>query len=961
MTPKRFQQISQIYRAALQKDPEQRPAFIQEKCGRDRELREEVETLLSGGRSAEASLLSKAMTEAAKMLSGGSHSLVGSRLDNYQVLSLLGTGGMGEVYLARDTRLGRDIAIKLLPAAFSSPQDRSRLDREARAASALNHPNILTIYEIKKVDDHHFIASEYIDGETLRHAMSRRMSLNEVLDIAIQIASALSAAHSAGIVHRDIKPENVMIRRDGLVKVLDFGLAKVTELAPATAHPDESTINYLNTESGVVLGTSAYMSPEQTRGLPVDTRTDIWSLGVVLYEMVSGRIPFAGETRSDVIAAILEREPLPVTEDVREAGVALERIVQKALKKEKDERYQTAAEFLDDLKEAKQELDHQARIARSRAPETKPWFRDLKSLAIIGGVVVAIGAVGFALYKFLSKRETRSALPAQKIVPFTTYPGRELQPAFSPDGKQIAFAWNGEKGDNFDIYIKLNNAATPPLRLTSDPADDLYPEWSPDGSYIAFVRQSGTQITIFTIPALGGPERKLYSGSTGFFSLYEYGNALSWSPDGKYLAFSGREAANEPNGVFLLSIETLEKRRVTTAPSGYLGDSTPAFSPDGRTIAFFRWVTVGPADVYLVPATGGEVKRLTFDGRSCRGLAWTADGRDIVFSSWPSWLSNTGLRLLRISASGGNPVPLAAGEENACTLAISKRGDLLAYSQEFGDTNIWRLGLRGEGARVSTRLISSTRQDFGPQYSPDGKRIAFTSARSGSNEVWVCDSEGLNAIQLTSFSGPDVGSPRWSPDGRYIAFDSKATGNRDIYVIGADGGKPRILTEGADDVRPSWSQDGRWIYFGSNRNGDWQIWKVAVEGGKAIQVTQHGAREAFESVDGKFLYYSKGFGVPGIWRVPSAGGHEEKVLETGIQGFWALTSDGIYFIDPKVTPRPAIEFFNFATRRITQIARVEKDLQLVYPSMAIASDGRFLLFVQVDSLESDIMLVENFR
>jgi Tol biopolymer transport system component len=316
--------------------------------------------------------------------------------------------------------------------------------------------------------------------------------------------------------------------------------------------------------------------------------------------------------------------------------------------------------------------------------------------------------------------------------------------------------------------------------------------------------------------------------------------------------------------------------------------------------------------------------------------------------------------LLRISVNGGTPVPLAAGEENACTLAISRQGDSLAYSQEYGDTNIWRLELK-QGAHEASRLISSTRQDFGPQYSPDGKRIAFTSARSGSNEVWVCDSEGLNAVQLTSFAGPDVGSPRWSSDGRYIAFDSKATGNRNIYIIGADGGKPRPVTDGTDDVRPSWSRDGRWIYFGSNRNGAWQIWKVAVEGGKAIQVTQQGAREGFESPDGKFLYYSKGFGIPGIWRIPSAGGNEEQVLAGALQGFWALANDGIYFINPNGSTRPAIEFFNFETHKTSQILTMEKDLQLVYPSMAISADGRSLLFVQIDSLESDIMLVQNFR
>jgi len=498
---------------------------------------------------------------------------------------------------------------------------------------------------------------------------------------------------------------------------------------------------------------------------------------------------------------------------------------------------------------------------------------------------------------------------------------------------------------------------TPFFRSSGRRCERLSDRGSPDGRQIAFVRQSGSEISIFVVPALGGPERKLYSGTSAFFSLYDYGNALSWSPDGKYLAFSGQRSPREPNSIFLLSRESLETRQITSPPTGFLGDSTPAFSPDGKVLAFVRGASSRDVEIYIMPAAGGEPKRLTFENRSGRSLAWTADGRDILFSLWGS----ATFRLWRVSAAGGTPEQLPVGEGGA-TLAISRQGDHLAYSQESRDTDIWRVGTSGSASIHPTRLISSTRLDYAPQYSPDSKRIAFTSGRSGSNEIWVCDADGLNPVQLTSFAGPDVGSPRWSPDGRQVTFDSVATGNRDIFVVSLEGGKPRRLTEdSSDEVRPSWSRDGRSIYFGSNRTGDWQLWKTPAEGGKAVQVTRQGGREAFESFDGNFVYYTKSFGIPGIWKVPVTGGDETRVVDDALQGFWALLDNGIYFVNPKTTPHPTIDFFNFATGRTSKVATIEKEVQLTSPSLAVSPDGRSLLYVQVDSFESDIVLAENFR
>jgi eukaryotic-like serine/threonine-protein kinase len=960
MTPERFQQISKIYHAALERDPDQRPAFLDQSCGQDRQLRQEVQSLLSGGKKAESQLLSQVLKEVASRLSNENYgSLIGKTLDHYLILSLLGAGGMGEVYLARDTKLGREVAIKVLGASFVSSRDRLRLEREARAASALNHPNILTIYEIEQVDEHRFIAAEYIDGETLRQRLNRdRLKLPEVLDIATQVASALSAAHAAGIVHRDIKPENIMLRRDALVKVLDFGLAKVTEPETTFDGPEVSTQQRFETDAGVVLGTSAYMSPEQTRGLEIDYRTDIWSLGVVLYEMVTGYVPFAGPTRSDVIAAVLEREPPVLTDETQEHAAALQEILKKALNKNKELRYQTASEFHRDLKNLRHDLEAETKRTSSierelpKQVEPKTW-RNLLA-ALLG--VVAVAGIALAWYRLVGPGRSQPVKPPPRIVPFTSYPGRELQPEFSPDGNQIAFAWNGDKGENFDIYVKFVNTATRPLQLTSSPLDDLYPAWSPDGQQLAFVRQSGSEISILSVPAIGGSERKLYSGTSAFFSLYEYGNSLSWSPDGKYLAFSGQRTPREPNSIFLLSIDSLQALQLTKPPAGFIGDSTPVFSPDGKTLAFVRGASSRDVEIYAMPSSGGEPRRLTFDNRSGRSLAWTADGHDIVFSLW--FYGN--LRLWKVAATGGQPEQLAVGE-GASTLAISRQGDRLAYSQEYRDTNIWRI--ETTGVPSPTKLISSTRQDYGPQYSPNGKRIAFTSGQTGNNEIWVCDAEGANPSQLTFFGGPDVGSPRWSPDGKQIAFDSTAAGQRDIYIVDSEGGKPRRLTEdGTDEVRPSWSRDGNWIYFGSNRTGDWQLWKTPAEGrGQPVQVTREGGREGFESSDGRFVYYTKGFGITGIWKIPVTGGEETAVVNEALQGLWALLDKGIYFVNPQGVPRPTIEFFNFATNRSTRVAEVQKDLQLVYPSLAVSPDGRALLYVQADSLESDIMVVENFH
>jgi serine/threonine protein kinase len=386
MTPERWQQIDKLFHSALALEPGERAAFLAQACAGDEPLRLEVESLISSHGDAERLLKTPMPQVAAELLFDGQGALArGQQIASYEVVELLGAGGMGEVFLAQDKRLGRKVALKLLPTYFTRDGDRlRRFEQEARAASALNHPNILTIYEIGQSDGHHFIATEFIEGVTLRrHMVSASLKLDEALDIAAQIAAALGAAHAAGIVHRDIKPENVMVRGDGYVKVLDFGLAKLTEreeMLPPTEMPARMMVD---TAPGVVLGTARYMSPEQARGQAVDARADIWSLGVVLYEMVTGKAPFEGETPNHVIVSILENEPQPLAQHLERVPDELDQIVNKALRKNREERYQTIKDLAVDLRRLKQRLEL-ARLepaiatdsaAQDRAPARSPSKR----------------------------------------------------------------------------------------------------------------------------------------------------------------------------------------------------------------------------------------------------------------------------------------------------------------------------------------------------------------------------------------------------------------------------------------------------------------------------------------------------------------------------------------------------------------------------------------------------------
>jgi serine/threonine protein kinase len=874
--------------------------------------------------------------------------MLGRRLSHYEILDKLGEGGMGSVWKARDTRLNRPVAIKILPAGKLANADRKRrFVQEAQAASALNHPNIVTIHDIAFEDGVDFMVMEYVAGVTLDRRIPRHgMRLNELLDTAIQIADGLAKAHAAGIIHRDLKPGNIMVTEEGRVKLLDFGLAKLTESAVGLSEGDATLTVKPVTEDGAILGTIAYMSPEQAEAKPVDARSDIFSFGAVLYEMATGTRAFRGDTKLSTLSAILRENPKPAGALAAETPRDLEKIIARCLRKDPARRFQA----MPDLKVALTELKEESESGVLERPAENRRKPAIKLLLISAAVMLAIAAAAGWIWVRSSSKPT----PPPKVVPLTAYAGLEEQPSLSPDGSQVAFSWNGEKQDNHDIYVKLVDGGSTPLRLTTDPAADTIPRWSPDGRWIAFLREGA----VYVIPPLGGTERKVVSANV---------IALSWMPDSESLLVSARADAAENPGIFRVSTGTGELRRLTTpSPEVLAGDFDPVPSPDGEGFVFAR--RISRQDLCAARIDGSEIRQLTQDGAPITGAVWKGN-RQILFSSNRSghaalWQLTPG------SSAGPQPVVGIEGAAIAPSLARLPGGRTrLVYQKTTLDFNIWRVELATGGNAApkvitpASPLVVSTRDDLSPKFSPDGKRLVFTSDRSGFLEVWAAGIDGSNPIQLTTLQSLRCGSPRWSADSRRIVFDSLASGNNDIWMISAEGGAPKQVTkESSNDARPSFSQDGRWIYFRSDRSGSQQIWKVpAAEPFRpAVQVTRNGGFEAVETADGKLLYYSK-LG-KGLWSMPVAGGEEQLVFDRVQIGLWGLVDKGVFFIRAVEPQKPTMtEFFSFASPKSFPVTITEKPVFGDSPDFHASADGRWVAWCQLDRYESDLMLVDNFR
>ena len=865
---------------------------------------------------------------------------------------------MGEVYRARDPRLDRDVAIKILRASvLLDPDWRARFTHEAKAVSALSHPHIVTIHDIGTERDIAFMVMEFVQGQTLdRMIPASGVRVPEALRVGAQIADACARAHAAGIVHRDLKPANVMVQPDGRVKVLDFGIAKL--LGVGAGVDAGMTSAATGTSPGVVLGTAAYMSPEQAEGRAVDARSDIFSLGAMLYEMVTGQRPFAGDSPVTVMAAVVQQEPRPIG-DVR-PGVPTEfvRLVTRCLRKDPARRVQSMA----DLKVALEELRDDADSGRlmPHVPTTVP-VRGLTVPVLVAAVAILAAAGGLAAW--IAWRPAPAAAPVLQPVPLTSFAGKEAEPTLSPDGSQLAFSWDGESEQNADIYV-MSIGGGSPLRLTTDPRIDFGPQWSPDGRRIAFLRatQPG-RVALVLIPPLGGQERTIGE----FYSTYALAGpplaSVVWSPDSRYLVLSGSEKAGVPNGIIRVNAESGEILPIMSVQDGTRGYASPSISPDGRTLAITHPDTERGIELMaLSPEFEPRGTKPFQKVPNVYTVHWTPDGRELLFT----YFINVPLPLSRVPAAGGAVTAMSwMGPGVGGNLVV--QGRRMVFERLVRDTNIMRLDLQKTAGPPSIdRIAQSSFRDVAPQYSADGSRLTFYSNRSGSIQIWTANADGSQATQLTSMDPlATTGTPRWSPDGREIVFDSNTGGFYQVYVIGSTGGRPRAVTSGAANCYASfWSRDGRWIYFGSNRSGTDEVWRVPANGGAAEQVTKTGGSAPQFSPDGKWLYFTRRDGLDGLWRMPTDGGTAQKVAASVVRYNYAVTTDGVYYIAPTGTSagpanaNTALYYVDLASGGVRQILAIDKPVDL---GVAISPDHRYLLFAQVDYAGQDLMLVENFK
>ncbi len=917
-----------------------------------------------------------------------SSSATGKTISHYQVLEQLGSGGMGVVYKAQDLLLGRLVALKFLQGNMAKDQDAlARFHREARAASTLNHPGICTLYEIGDEDGVPYLVMELLDGTSLRDLVGKGpVPIETLLDLGIEVADALDAAHAQGILHRDIKPGNFFVTKRGHAKLLDFGLAKMCPTETATSSA-ETASQFLDAEAhltraGTILGTLTYMSPEQALGTPLDARSDLFSFGVVLYEMATGHLPSRGGSAGITLDSILHQPPAPVVRLNPDIPESLAGVIHKCLEKDKTLRYQHASEIGADLKRVKRDLELQhssitprrddvslvtADLSASHswfsnresttgttqsAVEQSPWRRRI----VIGACTLAAALLlaGGSLLWQSSKRAVTAQLPLT-IRPFGSLPGRKQTPIFSGDGNAIVFAWDGGQRDqNSDLYMMQIEGGSP-LRLTSHASSEWPVCFSPDGRRLYFTRQSETGVASFWVAALGGREMWV---ADGFLT--------DVSSDGRsalLMRLSGSET--ERQGVFVMDLTSGAERRLAAE----VGAMNPAFSADGRWIYLPHGPSVDRQSVHRTPFEGGEIEPVSFSGLGAdidrveaiefapRRERMLISAREITTNALVSFIAN---------GDGSEPKRLPG----SVTLgALSPDGRHMVSVRNGFSVPLYRAEAFPAPNReaIGEKILDRTGEEYAPKLSPDGTRLAAVSLGAGNWSLWLWSIGMTDGRPVFSKPGASAGSPAWSPDGKWIAFDTRPSGGAtEVWLIPSSGGEAKALVaRPIENFTPCFGPRSQWVYFTSSRTGTLQLFKVPITGGPVVQVTQGGGFRCQFSEDGRYIYYMKTRGGGEIWRMEITSGREEPVVPEMKSSNWKVLRDGIYLMDSGVdsqrgtaTREANARFYRFATRTIQDLRfRTPKPIASI--GIEVSPDQKWVYYSQVDSVSSDLFLAEN--
>ncbi len=953
----RRSRVEDVCDAALLHDVRQRAAFVAAACGDDEILRREVEELLSHAQAADRFLEAPIVELAAHVLADeGSASRVGQQIGSYTILSLLGAGGMGEVYRARDTKLGRDVAIKVVVSDFVfDPERLARLEREARVLATLNHPHIGAIYGLEEAGGGRALVLELVEGVTLAERLALGpLPIQEALTVARQIADALDAAHEKGIIHRDLKPGNIKITPDGTVKVLDFGLAKVFAREGSAQDVWAMPIPIEDTREDAIAGTAAYMSPEQASGKAVDKRTDIWAFGCVVYEMLTARPAFHGKTIADTFEAIHQGEPDWSATPAQAASIR--RLLQRCLETDPKRRLRDIGDARLEIEEALGALvSSGAAAAAERARDrVKPAGRSNRFewwVAAGVGLLVAAGAATCQLRR--SEYFWRNPLEGATVTRVTDFDGAEHHAAISRDGKFVAFlsdregtwdAWATQLGTG-EVHnltkgrvLELRNPATRTVGFSPD--GSLVTLWSrvPDSG------QGGLVDAGWAVPTMGGPLRPYLKGIS----------ELDWSPDGRRIVYHPPE---EGDPLFVTEPDEKVGRQIHVARPG-IHNHFPIWSHDGSYIYFVKGLPLEKSDVWRIRAAGGEPERLSFH-----------DSR----VSFPTLLSNRTLLYLATDEDGAGPriyamdverrVPhrISTGVEQYVSLAASADGRRVAATVSRSTAQLWRVPIRDRVTEESDAASISLPSGHGlsPRYGPG--YIVYRAPKAGVESLWKITDGGAPTELWKGVDGRALAGAAIAPGGQRLVFSLQRQGSTQLYVINADGtGARRLATE--LDVRgaPAWSPDGQWVAIAANRDNEPHLFKVPVDGGTPVLLVKEYSTDPIWAPSGEFLVYSGAdIGTTFSVKAVSADGAPRPlpklILTRGARRLAFLRGDdALVFLKGDISHKEfwLVDLPTGRERQLTNLGR-----QFAIGDFDVSPDGREIIFDQARE-ESDVVLFE---